>query len=530
MAYRTGRVQALTRSAEKLYRKIVHLKSKPRIQRQPQREGFLGLFGAKLDPVDIYTKKLEHVERNARLGHSECFQEGKELPAAFVSFRSRYGAAVASQIQQSSNPMLWVTEPAPAPQDVHWSNLSIPYRQLWFRKIAILLAAIGLTILFLIPVTFVQGLSQLEQLQQLFPFLKQVLRTTFASQLITGYLPSVILHIFLYIVPPTMMLFSSIQGSVSHSGRKKSACAKVLYFTVWNVFFFNVLSGSVIRELNTIISSPKDIPMRLAKAVPSQATFFITYVLTSGWTSLSSKIMQLFSLVFNCFRSCFSKSVEDVDCAPSFPYHQEIPKLLLFGLLGFTCSVLAPLIVPFLLVYFSLGYIVYRNQVLNVYRVKYETGGQYWPIVHNSTIFSLIMMQIIAIGVFGLKKTPVASGLMILLLVCTLLFNEYCRQRFDHIFKSYSAEILIKKDREDEQRGQMENFLQSLGSAYCHPTLQPVNLSDNKASTEPSLVCEGSLRTSLFNPAFRGFQISKLKEMCLWFSMILAYQKRRVLN
>lgn len=94
---------------------------------------------------------------------------------------------------------------------------------------------------------------------------------TLVSQLITGYLPSVVLMLFLYLVPPTMMLFSAIEGPISRSGRKTSACCKVLYFTIWNVFFVNVLSGSVISQINTI-SSPKTIPMQLAKAVPRQVS------------------------------------------------------------------------------------------------------------------------------------------------------------------------------------------------------------------------------------------------------------------
>ena len=224
------------------------------------------------------------------------------------------------------------------------------------------------------------------------------------TQLITGYVPSVILQIFLYTVPPTMMLFSTLEGPISHSERKKSACCKVLYFTIWNVFFVNVLSGSAISQLNAL-SSPKDIPMQLAKAVPVQvndmfvcymciinhvidvrclyciefssvaqrcflknlfpfqATFFTTYVLTSGWASLSSELMQLFSLTWNFARRYLLRMKEDSDLLYSFPYHTEVPKVLLCGLLGFTCSVLAPLILPFLLLYFCLGYVVYRNQV-----------------------------------------------------------------------------------------------------------------------------------------------------------------------
>ena len=87
--------------------------------------------------------------------------------------------------------------------------------------------------------------------------------------MVTGYLPSVILILFLYAAPPTMMVFSTIEGSVAHSGRKKSACIKVLYFTIWNVFFVNVLSGSVIGQL-TKLSSVKDVPKHLAEAIPNQ--------------------------------------------------------------------------------------------------------------------------------------------------------------------------------------------------------------------------------------------------------------------
>jgi len=80
-------------------------------------------------------------------------------------------------------------------------------------------------------------------------------------------------------------------------------------------------------------------------------------------------------------------------------------------------------------------------QLLNVYSPKYETGGRFWPIVHNSTIFSLVLMQAIAIGIFGLKKLPLASGLILPLPVFTLLFNEYCRKRFLPIFHAYPAEV-----------------------------------------------------------------------------------------
>jgi calcium permeable stress-gated cation channel len=100
-----------------------------------------------------------------------------------------------------------------------------------------------------------------------------------------------------------------------------------------------------------------------------QATFFITYVLTSGWVGLCSEIMQIFSLIYTFARRYIFQLDDDPQLVPTFPYHTEVPKVLLFGLLGFTCSILAPLILPFLLVYFCLGYFVYRNQVTIFQRI-----------------------------------------------------------------------------------------------------------------------------------------------------------------
>lgn len=288
------------------------------------------------------------------------------------------------------------------------------------------------------------------------------------NRVITGYLPSVILVLFFYTVPPLMMYFSTLEGCISRSLRKRSACIRVVYFTIWNVFFVNILSGSVIRQLS-IFSSVKDLPAQLAKAVPTQAGFFMTYCFTSGWAGLACEIIQPVGLIWNLISRVIVKNKDASYETLRFPYHIEIPRLLLFGLLGFTNSVIAPLILPFLLIYFFLAYLIYKNQVhlqlfslctwtrefkcfyfvylqiINVYITKYESGGQYWPIFHNTTIFSLILSQVIALGFFGLKLSTVASGFTVPLILLTLLFSEYCRQRFAPIFQKYPAEVCIYK-------------------------------------------------------------------------------------
>lgn len=176
-------------------------------------------------------------------------------------------------------------------------------------------------------------------------------------------------------------------------------------------------------------------------------------------------------------------------------------------------------------------------QFINVYEPKFETAGKFWPIVHNSMIFSLVLMHCIAVGIFTLKKVSLASTLIFPLPILTLLFNEYCRKRFRPIFIAYSAEVclqvtimshhmpkdqvflflpptpllaleffffyhsspwrwdwflylqsLIKKDREDQNDATMDEFFDKLVTAYQDPALMPIQFSTNTDSLYSPLI------------------------------------------
>ncbi|XP_074574853.1 CSC1-like protein HYP1 [Curcuma longa] len=474
---RTSKLQGLITDAENIYRKLTHLKSTAGSSRNQNHSGFFGLFGKHVDLVRNYSKKLEDIEQNVRLVQS--YSQGEEVPAAFVSFKTRYGAAKALHIQQSVNPTEWVTEQAPEPHDVYWPFFSTSFMQRWISKLIILAASVLLIILFLLVVGIVQSLTYLEQLEALFPFLGKILKITVVSQIVTGYLPSLILHLVAALIPPIMKLFSAMQGYIALSEIEISACNKMLLFTTWFLFFANVLTGSVTSQIQ-LLFDPKTIPLRLAVAVPAQASFFIAYVVTS-WTSLSWALNRTIPLIGDLVTRHFSRSKDEFDI-PSIPYHSEIPRILLFVLLGLTYFLLAPMILPFILIFFCIGYIIYRNQLFDVYQPKYDTGGRFWPVVHNSTIFSLVLMHVIAFGIFGLKKLPLASGLIVPLPVLTFLFNDYCRKRFLPVFNNFSAETLIKKDREDPAT---DEFFDKLMTAYRDPALIPIrrlDLNDDHSS------------------------------------------------
>lgn len=96
------------------------------------------------------------------------------MPVAFVTFDSRWAAAVCAQTQQSRNPTRWLTYWAPEPHDVYWRNLAIPFVSLSMRRTLISMAAFALLFCYMIPITFVQTLANLETLEKYAPFLRPV--------------------------------------------------------------------------------------------------------------------------------------------------------------------------------------------------------------------------------------------------------------------------------------------------------------------------------------------------------------------
>lgn len=119
----------------------------------------------------LHTNLIDHVLQIA-LEREKVTKDPKSImPAAFVSFKTRWGAAVCAQTQQTRNPTLWLTEWAPEPRDVYWTNLAIPYVSLTIRRLIVAVAFFFLTFFFMIPIAFVQSLASIEGIQKAAPWL-----------------------------------------------------------------------------------------------------------------------------------------------------------------------------------------------------------------------------------------------------------------------------------------------------------------------------------------------------------------------
>ncbi|KAF5741423.1 hypothetical protein HS088_TW10G00420 [Tripterygium wilfordii] len=452
--------------------------------------GFLGLWGKRVDAINFYTSKLEKISKEISLEREKIMNDPKAImPAAFVSFRTRWGAAVCAQTQQSRNPTVWLTEVAPEPRDVYWDNLAIPYVSLAIRRLVVAVAFFFITFFFMIPIAFVQSLANIEGIEKAVPFLKPIIEVKFIKSFIQGFLPGIALKIFLIFLPTILMLMSKIEGITSVSALERRSATKYYIFLFINVFLGSIITGTAFQQLDNFIhQSANDIPITIGVSIPMKATFFITYIMVDGWAGVAGEILRLKPLIIYHLKNFFLVKTEKDRSEAMDPgtigFNTGEPQIQLYFLLGLVYAVVAPILLPFIMVFFGLAYVVYRHQIINVYNQEYESAGAFWPDVHRRIITALVVSQLLLMGLLSTKEAAQSTPLLITLPVLTIWFHRFCKGRYEPAFVRHPLQEAMMKDTLEHAREPNFNLKGFLQSAYIHPVFRGGDDSDSDEAVE----------------------------------------------
>ncbi|MBA0686456.1 hypothetical protein Goari_014058, partial [Gossypium aridum] len=446
--------------------------------------GFLGLWGNRVDAIDFYTSIVERLSRDICGEREKVSSNTKSImPAAFVSFKTRWGAAVCAQTQQSRNPTTWLTEWAPEPRDVYWENLAIPFVFLTIRRLIAAIAFFFLTFFFMIPIAIVQSLANIESIEKALPFLKHIIEVKFIKSFIQGFLPGIALKIFLLFLPTILMMMSKFEGFISLSAlERRSAIAGLAY------------DHPLCLPLPYM--SPCRIPKTIGVSIPMKATFFITYIMVDGWAGVAGEILRLKPLIIYHLKNSFlvktEKDREEAMDPGTIGFNTGEPQIQLYFLLGLVYAVVTPILLPFIIVFFALAYVVYRHQIINVYHQEYESAAAFWPDVHVRVVAALIVSQLLLMGLLSTKEASQSTPLLITLPVLTICFHRFCKGRYEPAFVRYPLQEAMMKDtleRAKEANLNLKGFLQN---AYIHPVFKSADESDSESESEwersPALV------------------------------------------
>ncbi|GAQ89689.1 hypothetical protein KFL_005510040 [Klebsormidium nitens] len=440
---------------EKVRRKLAHAeavyaeaqkKDSEKAKRPQHKTGFLGLVGEKVDTIDWCQKRLAELGPELAEERRKTVNE-RTIDAALVFFNSRAVATMAAQSAHARKAESWQTQFAPEPRDVIWANLGVS----WWERFARQSIVYGITFLiiffYMIPITIVSGFSTLDNLRQFAPFLDPVFDIGAVRAILQGFLPQLALLIFLAILPKLLFFLTKREDLTSLSHADRGTAGKFYYFMVFNVFLGVTVAGSAFGQLKQMTTNPTGIVDLLGSSIPQQATFFITYIALRGFIGYGLALSQLIRVVIYLVKLKFTVKTEEDKreaWAPgSFFYGKNVPKDLLIVLLGLCYAVISPIIIPFCIVYFGLGYIINKNQALNVIVPEYESGGRMYPHIHKRFVASLFIAQLTLLGYMGIMKftyTPV----MIPLPVLTVVFHLFTKKCLETRFTATPIEVAIQ--------------------------------------------------------------------------------------
>ncbi|KAH9785962.1 CSC1-like protein [Citrus sinensis] len=449
VVYNANKLAQLVENKKSLRNWLTYYKNTyERTSKKPTtKTGFWGLWGTRVDAIDYYTAEINKLTEEENAEREKVISDANSIiPAAFVSFKSRWGAAVCAQTQQSRNPTIWLTNWAPEPRDIFWDNLSIPYVELTIRRLVMAVSLFALIFFFMIPIAFVQSLANIEGIQKVLPFLKPLIDFGFVKSFIQGFLPGIALKIFLILLPLILMTMSKIEGFTSLSSLEKRSAGKYYLFILVNVFLGSIVTGTALQQLNTFLNEPPtEIPKTFGVSIPMKATFFITYTMVDGWAGIAAEIIRLVPLVIFHLKNTFLvKTDQDRDEAMDPGYLRfatNEPRIQFYILLGLVYAPVTPILLPFIIVFFAFSYVVFRHQVINVYDQIYESGAAFWPDVHRRIIINLIISQLLLMGLLSTRKADKSTPLLILLPVITIWFHVYCKGRFEPAFVTFPLQV-----------------------------------------------------------------------------------------
>ncbi|KDP21496.1 hypothetical protein JCGZ_21967 [Jatropha curcas] len=440
--------------------------------------GFWGLWGDTVDAIDFYIAEIGKLSEEEDREREKVMNDPNAIvPVAFVSFRSRWGAAVCAQTQQTSNPTIWLTERAPEPRDVYWDNLAIPYVELTIRRLLMAVGLFFLIFFFMIPIAFVQSLASIEGIEKVFPFLTPLIETKSVKSLIQGILPGLALKIFLIVLPMILMMMSRIEGFISLSSLDRRSAAKYHLFLLFNVFIGSIVTGTALDQLKTFLNqSATEIPKTIGVSIPLKATFFITYIMVDGWAAVAAEILRLVPLVIFHLKNTFLvKTDQDRDQATDpgcVDFATYEPRIQFYFLLGLVYAAVTPLLLPFIIIFFAFAYVVFRHQIINVYNQKYESGGAFWPDVHRRLMIGLMISQLLLLGLLSTKDAKELTPSLAPLPILTIWFHILCKGRFESAFVKFPLQEAMVRDTLERATDPNLNLKLYLQDAYIHPVFK----------------------------------------------------------
>ncbi|KAI8343927.1 hypothetical protein BC941DRAFT_464168 [Chlamydoabsidia padenii] len=462
----------------------------------------LPLVGRKVDSIDYYNTEIARQNEEIQTKQRDV-KNLSQLNSAFIEFHYQSAAQMAAQTLIHHTELQMAPRYVQiAPSDIIWDNMNIKSFERLIRRMVSISVTTAIIIFWAIPVTFVQAVSSLDSLSKILPFLSGIkaLGPT-AVGIIQGILPAVALAILISLVPIIFARLSKLEGIPQKSFIDLSVLHKFFFFQFVDVVLVSTIAGGILQTLPVLLENPTVIISVLAENLPKASTFFITFVMLQSTNSTGQAILQPVPYILSFVKPLFSTTPRDLytqkTTLPGISIGTLIPSQSIIFVLGIEYSTIAPLILPFVVLFFTLNYFVYLYQFLFVYEMEYETGGRAFPRAIRHVYIGMFTWQLTMIGLFAVRGNQALGQLviMVVLLVITAfalgLYDKSFKPLFKYLpmdsFEDHEKDVKMDADHSDHLEFLNDNAaVTPTGSKYQESdVVQHMDDDDRRGLTYP---------------------------------------------
>ncbi|KAI8638186.1 hypothetical protein BD408DRAFT_394432 [Parasitella parasitica] len=467
--------------------------------------GYLGCFGGiKVDAINHYSEKVQELQEKITEARSQT-ATSKKMNYGWISYdKVAWAHANAKHLASSSSPLLSLPKRisegptpsivlAPQPKDIIWSNLSLNGHVKRTKRLIITCIFYGFVFFWFIPSSFLSASSNVKNFLRLFPGSTQFMKEhrTFVSLLSSWFTP-IVMAIFFFILPKILRFMSQQQGYITGTSLDRQVLSKLfIFFIINNLLVFTVSSTliAVYAEIQKVVvngttltakeffSSMSGNLTQVVKNLSDVSTYWVNYVSLKG-LGVIVDLAQVAVLLTVTLRKLFTRpsprQLQEFTRPTPFDYPLFYNILLFFFTVGLVYSVIAPLVLPFTMIYFLLATMVFKYLLMYVFVTEVETGGQIWRLLFNRLLVSTVLFQIIMISVLSLKSARTPSFSILPLPLLTILFKVVCNLRFDKRVYYYAPRMegpasTTTTDFEDNNNGLTRKAKNSIGYRFGDP-------------------------------------------------------------
>ncbi|KAF0708841.1 hypothetical protein As57867_006178, partial [Aphanomyces stellatus] len=343
-------------------------------------------------------------------------------PTALVTFHSLQATQSALQMVQTTNPLEFNVAPAPHPSDMIWTNLGRTLHVRNSARLACTLVTAAVIFLWTGPTVFVTSLSNVQLWREKSPWLDDLFTTHPQLVPLFKQLSPLGLVAFSVLAPYVFLFIASFEGHASQSEMESSIYTKLVIFHFYQTFVVSLFATSLTSALPTILQQPVEAVHIMSKAVPQQASLYMSYLIIQTGLSLTIRLYRV--VAFWCalvYRVCAPRvtprerraswfgftptSVAEI-CDQSY----QLPHFFLAILFVLVFCPITPILGWCGCILFVLADVVYRRLFFFVFSPAPFTTGVYWPKMYTFIVRGMYVAQIILIGMLWLRVCSDPSG------------------------------------------------------------------------------------------------------------------------